>query len=524
MPISRKKSCQQCRVAKARCSLERICQRCLERGFHCEYVAGTSRWDPYGSVNLSSSGLDMAWPPPSATQTQISSLLSGLAPEDLEVPYEFLGNSLVGQNHGGANGQPGQYFAGSTGSSEAIGQQPERSREAAVMPPPSSSDFPFPWLDSSPSLLDLPLKMGPSSLALCDDPVLSSKVVPTPLSAELRADSQDDEEITVLYGRSYERYLRRRKQTTLERALMVKVLMGQIEDFPRRLIEGGRLPPFIHPQCVLEDRLPRECIAKNGAHTCLPEPLAICASLAQLFFNRNGGSSQYVWKLIYAELKRLHTEHAQYDGRTLLASVQAMAIYMLLQAKDSETIAQNDIGHMTIMLTEVSKMLHNHPDTKAYVEDIYKLQHLNHKTWVLYESLRRTTNLYRVLGAVLNVLIGIPNLPDCGTIQQVPLLCVSYLWDTDTTESWAERLHRYQSRRACADRELTIGDLSRVLRSSTNPNGSASTGYGPGGNNGSDDALSDPLLQKDLATWCENLDEIGTLVWMATMLDRDASS
>ncbi|KAI1171399.1 hypothetical protein F4777DRAFT_55927 [Nemania sp. FL0916] len=522
MPISRKRSCQQCRVAKVRCSLERICQRCLERGLDCEYVSGTSRWGPYDNVNPSSPGLNMARTPPSAnTQTQISSFLSGLAPEDLNISYGFLENSLTEQNSGGVHEQHTQHnIAGSTGPHEAVGQQPERSREAAVMPPPSSSEFAFSWLDS-PVLFDLPLKMGANPFALRDDPVPPSKGAPIPMSADPRGDSQDAEEVRIIYGQPYQRYLRPRRQTTLERALMVKILMGQVVNFPRRLIEGRRLPPFIHPQCVLEDRLPRECTAKNGAHCCLPEPLAICASLTQLFFNRSGGSSEYVWKLIYTELKRLHTERAEYDGRTLLASVQAMSIYMLLQAGDSESIAKNDIGLMTVLLAEVSKMLHNHPEMKVYVEDIYQLPHLDHKSWALYEGLRRTTNLYRILGAVLNVLIGVPDIPDCGTIQQVPLLCVSYLWDTDTTESWAERLHRYQSRRACTDKELRIGDLSRVI--SSGPNG-YTVNASPCGNNESNDASLDPLLQKDLVTWCENLDEIGTLVWMATMLDRDASS
>ncbi|KAK3374161.1 hypothetical protein B0T24DRAFT_594277 [Lasiosphaeria ovina] len=37
----------------------------------------------------------------------------------------------------------------------------------------------------------------------------------------------------------------------------------------------------------------------NGNHTCLPGPLAICASLLHMFFNRAPASSLFVWKTIY---------------------------------------------------------------------------------------------------------------------------------------------------------------------------------------------------------------------------------
>ncbi|KAI1270250.1 hypothetical protein F5Y18DRAFT_8159 [Xylariaceae sp. FL1019] len=475
MPVSRKKSCQQCRVAKARCSLEQVCQRCLQRGLFCEYDIGTPRWGPYTSTNL---GHTAPWTT-STIPGPFTSLVGGHMPGGVETSH-----ALMDTNFGG---------------------QAEGNRPNAVLPPPSAAvGFPpgepsqlFPW----PASTSLPSTMPRTNLHLTSrvSPVLAT-------AAEL---DEEVEKITVVYGHRYEQFLKPRKETNLQRALMLRVLMGQLEDFPQRLIKGSRLPPFIHPHCVLDSRLSRECIANNGSHQCFPEPLAICASLTQLFFSRNGGHSSYVWNLIYAEQKRLYSEHHTYDGPTLLASVQAMSLYMLLQAKDHETISQNNVAEMTVTLTEMAKRLHQHQESGPYLEDIYKISPLNQKLWAFYEGIRRSSNLFRVIGTVLNVLIGNPNLsPDCGKILSIPLICHGYLWDTDTAESWAERLHRYESQRACQERVLVIGDLVGLQAGTTRSNGEVDN-----------HPLSDPLLQKDLAAWCDNLDEFGTLVWMASLLD-----
>jgi hypothetical protein len=112
-------------------------------------------------------------------------------------------------------------------------------------------------------------------------------------------------------------------------------------------------------------------------------------------------------------------------------------------------------------------------------------------------------NLFYVIGSVFVSLIGDPDRPGCETVRATPLPCGRDLWDPDATESWAIRLHRYQSR-LVSDRLLNIDDLLDYMDS---PQSSKSDGAGA-------------LVRKDLATWCENLDDLGTLVWTASLLNR----
>jgi hypothetical protein len=96
--------------------------------------------------------------------------------------------------------------------------------------------------------------------------------------------------------------------TNAAKALTHRVLRGQIRGYPEMMIRGVVLPPFIHPQCVLRDQSIQDCISDAGVHSCLPEPLAICASLMHMFFTKSDTSSAFVKMKIYEEHCRLYRD------------------------------------------------------------------------------------------------------------------------------------------------------------------------------------------------------------------------
>ncbi|KAI8721568.1 hypothetical protein NCS52_00298600 [Fusarium sp. LHS14.1] len=136
-----------------------------------------------------------------------------------------------------------------------------------------------------------------------------------------------------------------RRNVTTQSILTTSILLGQLAVYPRMLIEGKTLPPFIHSQCSLSDSLADACSQAEN-HQCLPETLAICASLVRMFFHRTPGSSAFVWEAIYREHARLRRQINDQQAEASLETAQAICIYVLLQALDRETIAQNDIESM----------------------------------------------------------------------------------------------------------------------------------------------------------------------------------
>lgn len=121
----------------------------------------------------------------------------------------------------------------------------------------------------------VPTERGlPTELIVRDAPPYV--VVPKVLSLRLRSDAQD--------------------------TLTANILFSQLKVYPQMLAEGFKLPPFIFPPCCLS--IEGQC-PSDSTHTCLPEILAICASLTQMFVSRTPGSVDFVWKQIHAEVRRL---------------------------------------------------------------------------------------------------------------------------------------------------------------------------------------------------------------------------
>ncbi|RYP68397.1 hypothetical protein DL771_006661 [Monosporascus sp. 5C6A] len=175
--------------------------------------------------------------------------------------------------------------------------------------------------------------------------------------------------------------------------------------------------------------------------------------------------------------KSMDEESHGYDDEALLAATQAMAIYMLLQASDSESMRPSDVVSTT----------------RKLVRMVIKL-HLS----------SRTLALLFMIELLFEVFLGDASCTNEGNFKDVPVPSSRDLWDPDMKENWASRLQRYLAGRN-PGRVLTMGDVR-----------AASCGV----DSSQQRIGKDPALVRDVARWCENVDPFGTLMWMAVSLDR----
>jgi hypothetical protein len=96
-----------------------------------------------------------------------------------------------------------------------------------------------------------------------------------------------------------------RTRSIQQGSLTTKMLFSKLADYTKMMGEGKTLPPFIHPPCCLGQG--DEC-TPNSPHQCLPEILAVCANLTQIFHARISGSCGYVWQQICTHLRQLRAE------------------------------------------------------------------------------------------------------------------------------------------------------------------------------------------------------------------------
>lgn len=298
MPISRKKSCAHCRQSKLRCNLDTpSCSQCMRRRFKCVYDGRDSeRLAPYSfqASSTSTASISDQFPP-------VDTLAGVHAFDDLDIisgtatsldatvreddalldfdggglPFDWM--PLRGPSYSGLE-SPKSF------ETNTIELPSFKSREAFYNPLKQQYTT---ALDAEVQhhrhggIVNLELSQGDTGEAL--NPSYGAELVSTNASSD-------------------QKVLRRR--IFLKDCVLTSVVLGQLTGYPKMMLEGELLPPFIQPPCHYDEEQAPACRIA-GRHKCLPEILAICAGLVDMFYSRTQASEQYVWKMIYAERARL---------------------------------------------------------------------------------------------------------------------------------------------------------------------------------------------------------------------------
>ncbi|EED16693.1 hypothetical protein TSTA_017670 [Talaromyces stipitatus ATCC 10500] len=340
MPNTRRKACQQCRSSKARCSLALPCSRCVDRGLSCHYptLRIRDRNKPQLNIlpdttNCPSNNRDST----SDTSYRHSDIITDATSlGDFLQPTELIDWNDVGQNGDLLDllhtSLVDTNFTSSGFDIRACGAVQASTLQSSTNTSENLSSF-VSALNSADTANNIisettPRVNGPAST--------SRRNLPSRSPLLRRGQYKQRNSVSTFPSPT----------TTAAKTLTHKVLRGQIRCYPEMMIRGVVLPHFIHPQCVLRDQSVQDCISDSGAHSCLPESLAICASLMHMFFTKSETSSEFVRSKIYEELCRLHREHTTYDVEALLAAFQASIIYVLVH-KEAASSASSQYDEPT---------------------------------------------------------------------------------------------------------------------------------------------------------------------------------
>ncbi|KAF6839392.1 C6 finger domain-containing protein [Colletotrichum plurivorum] len=511
---SRKKSCVPCRTSKARCSLESPCRRCDDRGLDCKY----------DHLSVSRRAAHRALRPLGSASEQATGGVAG------QPGLEVGSRSLTSLGVGGAravSATPGAHVAGPFSPTFHLQDEPNPSSWSnwdplldtpALLQSPSTCDFnllgqgiqemprsplriPLDLSFMSPKPRDeagIPWLQEAQSNALLALPNLESSnerpPPPPPPQPVQRMDATGH--LRVFYNEAP--FIPRPRKAVTSR-FTSKVLLGQILSYPAMLVRGGRLPPFIFPPCVLDGQVPpAECCAL-GYHRCLPEELAICCNLVQSFENRTPGSAAFVWRSVYKEVERLRQEYMSFDREALLSCLQALLIYLLLQASDLESTAENDVE----MLIETPVIIARRMYVlfSDYGKNLINGAGLSRREWVFRESIRRTTCLTFGFELLVDVDFGTAQ-TKCGGYDRVALPSGRYLWEPVSGVEWAARYRKMEAE--IRKGPLIVRDLVWTRQ--------AFRALGAGD-------VEEREIFSRVSEWCDGTDELGTLVWMALMMD-----
>lgn len=301
MPLSRKKSCVRCRQSKLRCNQATpSCSRCSERGVRCVYDWKTGDAIPYANSSTSRRART-----PSISSRIDEELINGaLQPENFNNTSALSASTFMNTQFQATGISLEDFDLDLT----SLNSHAERSFCIPNLDPllgatTESSTFPLHTDVQECSDIEVPestaetLEMMTGHLNDAGQWSLGRTISPNHTSHVPQA-------IPVQLPPRREAFQRR---NVVRHCLSSSIVLGQLTNFSKMMIQGDRLPPFICPPCQLREEMVFDC-ARSRKHQCLPKDLAICASLVQMFYSRTPQNVDFVWKTIYAEKNRLHSE------------------------------------------------------------------------------------------------------------------------------------------------------------------------------------------------------------------------
>lgn len=295
MPLSRKKSCVRCRQSKLRCNQANpSCSRCSERGIRCVYDWRISEAGPY--ANSAASRVSRT---PSAPARIDAESISAAQSEDLNnisalstssfMNHQFQDTNILLHdfqlNLTSMNVYAEQSF-GTTNIDTLLGATNESRTDIQEYPEIEAAESGVEILERMTGDLD---NSGQWSLGETIPPNHTSHLPQTmPVQLPPRRGTFQ-------------------RRNVIRHCLSSSIVLGQLTNFSKMMIQGDRLPPFLCPPCQLHEEMVFDC-ARSRKHQCLPKDLAICAGLVQMFYSRTPQNADFVWKTIYAEKEKLHRE------------------------------------------------------------------------------------------------------------------------------------------------------------------------------------------------------------------------
>ncbi|UNI24768.1 hypothetical protein JDV02_010492 [Purpureocillium takamizusanense] len=463
MPLSRRKSCQACRVAKARCSRTSPCSRCQMRHESCDYGDSVAGWR--GTRH----------------QPQAMASASTHSPGDSEL---LDGHAALYRNQA-ANGTESGPTEVTTGLPDPHGLTTDTEAGENVLP-----WLPWSYADSLDQLdaqsyekLRPVIEKTKPHLSFLNSagsaPRMRLPYTSHHANHSISFSSSNDSTMNLSVS-----------------SLTSKVLISQLLSYPGMML-GNQLPPFIFPSCTLGE----SCTGARG-HQCLPTSLAICRAIVSMFDTMTPSNQEFIWSTVCREAERLRRESST-DRFQLLGNLQSCMIYMLLCAKYLQQIGAAKALGVVSATRVLGKRLNALYD---YTSGASSARIANRHDWIFIESARRTICVLYGIDLLFDVFSE--GLERCHGYLLVPLPCKRDLWEPVSDQVWKTRYRHSMSGHGGNSRDvLRIG----ALRASQDPSVTVSES---GGNSPCSCDMS------KVSDWCEGADELGTLIWMAVMLER----
>ncbi|KAH7233466.1 hypothetical protein BKA59DRAFT_549726 [Fusarium tricinctum] len=225
-----------------------------------------------------------------------------------------------------------------------------------------------------------------------------------------------------------------------------RVIMQMLYAYPQMMLRRQTFPPFVNP---------------HWHEKRLPDTLATCMSIAQLFAARTPETESFLWRTISVEEERFRDQLYTLSPREVHMCLQVMIIYMMMAMSESGAEGKE----RTSRLFETTELIGSRflDLTGSYCTSEQAEPSFTWEDWIFAESRRRMSCLWLIISCVITIESG-KACDGCSALDTLPLPSSKFLWEARSLEEW-------QTEKAFYDMSsplTTLGELVRAKEDSGN--------------------------------------------------------
>ncbi|PLB50990.1 hypothetical protein P170DRAFT_436070 [Aspergillus steynii IBT 23096] len=278
-----------------------------------------------------------------------------------------------------------------------------------------------------------------------------------------------------------------------------QIILQTLKSYPLMMMRQKTPPPFLHPSLLATS-------ATDGAAddtTESLEPWHNCMSLVYMANSKIKGSRRLFWRNVQAECERFCQRHFELDRWELLATMQALAIYVIMRIDETPEENQQEAKIDGLLLRAVTVIAIQFLAVD-FRSGSCSTPYTAWKNWILEESGRRLCVLFKVI----SMLVSFEPAKMCKAVGDVilaPLPAQKQLWEAPDHNIWK----RDGETESGAQMEFGLTKNGQLVRLGGDAEATAAiTG----------DDIAAPPSTIEWNEWCSGMDGIGNLVMLAASM------
>ncbi|KAK4069552.1 uncharacterized protein Triagg1_6976 [Trichoderma aggressivum f. europaeum] len=255
----------------------------------------------------------------------------------------------------------------------------------------------------------------------------------------------------------------------------VDQLTHAIYAFPQMMMRRQTFPPFIHAHWHMSE---------------LPETLANCMSIAQIYATRTPETRPFLWRMIGVELQRFQGETEIASMYSLQHSLQAIMQFIIMAITDQDAIAltwaPKLIETFHILCTRIRTLLNG--ECFTYFGET--IPDATWEEWTFAETRRRIICVWFFMSRIISPTVS-KSFMRVYPLHMLPLVSNKSLWEARSRQEW-------ETERALQDACYPMTTFAELIEAKRRSN--------------------EPFYKRRLETWDAGVDKMGMLINIATDL------